>query len=257
MGSTEQPRGTPSPDAMTRAANDSFAWSLLQAMPDGVVMVEDGGRIVFANRRAETLFGYARGGLLGEAVEVLVPPDLHDAHREHRARYGDAPAVRPMGAGLRLDGIRRDGTHFALDISLSPLVEGSRRLIVAAIRPHSDAERDRLATALHDSIIHRLFAIGMSPKRRYSPRTSASPTRLGGRRRARSRHRRTPHDPLRSTAPRRHRRRNTKRALMPGPCSPRQSIRSRAERRATERLKMVELRGGVGQVLRGASQARV
>lgn len=153
--STESSRGT-------TGDIDSFAWALLHAIPDGIVMVDDGGRIIFANRRAETLFGYARGELLGESVEILVPSDRHDAHREHRSRYSDAPNVRPMGAGLRLAGVRRDGTRFPVDVSLSPLVEGSRRLIVAAIRPHSDAERDRLATDLLDTAIHRLFSIGLS-----------------------------------------------------------------------------------------------
>ena len=161
VGSSERSRGTHRSRA-TGDVNDSFAWSLLQAIPDGVVMIDAGGRIVFANRRAEVLFGYARGELLGEFVEILIPLDRHDAHREHRARYSDAPDVRPMGAGLRLAGVRRDGTRLPVDISLSPLVEGSRRLIIAAIRLHSDAERDRLATEVLDSMIHRLFSIGLS-----------------------------------------------------------------------------------------------
>jgi PAS domain S-box-containing protein len=141
---------------------ESFAWSLLHAMPDGVVMVEGGGRIVFVSRRAEALFGYDRGELLGEMIEILVPADRREAHREHRSRYSHDPRTRLMGAGLLLQGARRDGSTFPVDISLSPLVEGSRRLIVAAIRPHDEAERARRVIGLLDTIVHQLSGIGLS-----------------------------------------------------------------------------------------------
>ena len=141
---------------------ESLAWSMLHSMPDGVVMIEDGGRIVFANRRAESLFGYARGELLGENIEILIAPADRDAHRDHRARYGEVPVPRPMGDGARLLGVRRDGSGMPVDVSLSPLVEGSRRLVMAAVRPHSDLERDRIADELLESVIGKLFGVGWS-----------------------------------------------------------------------------------------------
>jgi signal transduction histidine kinase len=103
-----------------------------------------------------------RGELLGEQVDDLVPAEFRALHEAHRARYGAELCVRPIAAGTVLHAKRRDGGDFAVDISLSPLVEGSQRVIVAAVRPHNDAERDRLATALLDAVIHRLFGIGIS-----------------------------------------------------------------------------------------------
>jgi PAS domain S-box-containing protein len=147
---------------VAREPAESLAWAMLHSMPDGVVMIEDGGRIVFANRRAESLFGYSRGELLGENIEILIAPAGRDAHRDHRARYGEAPIPRPMGDGARLLGVRRDGSGLPVDVSLSPLVEGSRRLIMAAVRPHSDLERDRIASELLESVIGQLFSVGWS-----------------------------------------------------------------------------------------------
>jgi PAS domain S-box-containing protein len=147
---------------VAREPAESLAWAMLHSMPDGVVMIEDGGRIVFANRRAESLFGYSRGELLGQNIEILIAPARRDAHRDHRARYGEAPLPRPMGGGARLLGVRRDGSGLPVDVSLSPLVEGSRWLIMAAVRPHSDLERDRIADELLESVIGQLFGVGWS-----------------------------------------------------------------------------------------------
>src|ERR1700681_346706 len=74
---------------------------LLDAAPDAMLVVDDHGRIVLANHHTEQLFGYSGSELLGQKVEVLVPPRFRAKHPAQRAGYfARNPHVRPMGAGL-------------------------------------------------------------------------------------------------------------------------------------------------------------
>ncbi len=93
---------------------------LLEAAPDAILQVDESGRIVLLNRTAEEMFGYRREELLGAPVEILVPLELRKAHNGHRSRYADHPATRAMGSGLVLEAVRKDGTRFPVEISLSP-----------------------------------------------------------------------------------------------------------------------------------------
>jgi PAS domain S-box-containing protein len=154
------------------AGSEAFVWALLNAAPDGVIVVEDGGRVVLANRRAEALFGYDQGELLGVSLEDLVPEPLHDVHLLHRAGYGSAPCARPMGDGLRLHGRRRDGSEVPVEISLSPMHQDTARIVIATIRPSRDtsrhdaelvfAEDDRIARTVTEGIVRDLFGVGLS-----------------------------------------------------------------------------------------------
>lgn len=99
--------------------------------PDAVLIVDQRGRIVDANRHAATLFAHPLGRLVGMGVEELIPEEARAAHVAHLAGYAAHPRVRPMGQGLELSALRSDGTRVAVDISLSPL-PGS--LYAAAVR---------------------------------------------------------------------------------------------------------------------------
>jgi PAS domain S-box-containing protein len=117
---------------------------LLEAAPDAIVGVDSSGRIVLVNSQTETLFGYVREDLLGEQVEMLVPERFRQVHPGHREAYFAEPRTRPMGAGLGLYGLHRDGTEFPAEISLSSIETPSGRLATAAIRDvthHRAAER--------------------------------------------------------------------------------------------------------------------
>jgi len=114
--------------------SDAGAWALLDAAPDGVVLVDEGGRILLVNRRTEELFGYDRGDLLGRSVDELLPERLRQIHRADRTRYRVEPHTRSMGAGMALLGRRADGGEFPVEISLSPITTDSGLRIVAAIR---------------------------------------------------------------------------------------------------------------------------
>src|SRR5450755_1000969 len=94
---------------------------LLESAPDAILELDDDGRIVLLNRMAEQLFGYTREELLGQTVETLVPEARRKAHKQHRLQYVSQPVTRPMGSGLKLEARRKDGSHFPVEISLSPV----------------------------------------------------------------------------------------------------------------------------------------
>jgi len=115
---------------------------ILESVPDALVIADERGNVTFANGSAEQLFGYLRADLLGRPIEFLLPARYRATHRMHRAGYQAAPRRRPMGLGLDLAGLRRDGTEFAAEISLSPIVIDGRPCTIAAVR--DVAERRRL-----------------------------------------------------------------------------------------------------------------
>jgi PAS domain S-box-containing protein len=157
---------------------------LLEAAPDAIVGVDEAGRIMLVNQQVERVFGYARDELLGERVERLVPERFHRAHTVHRGRYFTNPGTRAMGSDLTLFGLRKDGTEFPAEISLSSIESGTgtlaitairdvterlvaqsvaseevhRREIVAAMLQAEEAERARIATSLHDDTIQVMTA---------------------------------------------------------------------------------------------------
>jgi diguanylate cyclase (GGDEF)-like protein/PAS domain S-box-containing protein len=111
-----------------------FCHQLVEAAPDGIIVVDEEGVIRLANVQAERLLGWHRDELVGRPLEVLVPERFRDAHPGHRHAYFSAPRTRPMGAGLELAARRADGSEFAVDISLSPINTKRAKWAVAALR---------------------------------------------------------------------------------------------------------------------------
>jgi PAS domain S-box-containing protein len=105
----------------------------VEASPNGVVLVNAQGHIVLANACVEKLFGYQRQELIGQAVELLVPERFRGKHVAHRAGFHAAPASRPMGAGLELFALRKDGTEFPVEIGISPIQSPEGVLVLSVI----------------------------------------------------------------------------------------------------------------------------
>ncbi|MET0461068.1 MAG: PAS domain S-box protein [Ilumatobacteraceae bacterium] len=116
------------------AHGDDLAWSMLDAAPDAALMVTESGDIAYVNDIAGRLFGYPPDDLLGRSVDDLLPTTQATVHRAHRARYCADPVARPMGAGLALSGRRSDGSHFPIEVTLSPLQLGGVVFVAAFVR---------------------------------------------------------------------------------------------------------------------------
>jgi PAS domain S-box-containing protein len=122
------------PDELNRPIADELFPQLVDAAPDAMVVVDGDGRIVLVNKQAEALFGHARAELVGRAIETLIPERYRGAHVGHRTGFTRSPKPRPMGTGVPLFGLRKDGSEFPIEISLSPLQVHGRNLVASAIR---------------------------------------------------------------------------------------------------------------------------
>jgi PAS domain S-box-containing protein len=161
--------------------SDTALRAAIDAASDGILVVDDRGVIVFANPMLFELFGYEPDELLGVPVEVLIPEATRSQHVHHRRRYAGEPRTRPMGSGLDLRGLHRDGHEFPVEIGLSPVPDvAGGQLVIAVVRDVTERreaadelmqaheqlalvdDRERIARDLHDTVIQRLFAVGLS-----------------------------------------------------------------------------------------------
>jgi PAS domain S-box-containing protein len=106
----------------------------METAPDALIVTRREGKIALVNSQAEELFGYKREELLNHHIEMLMPERLRRRHTKNRVEYYLHPIRRPMGKHLELFGVRKDGTEFPVEISLSPIVTGDETLVSTAVR---------------------------------------------------------------------------------------------------------------------------
>ena len=107
---------------------------LLEAAPDAMVIADAQGHIILVNAETERLFNYTRDELIGKPVEILIPQRFRQQHPQQRQGYTAHPHSRTINDGLELRGLRKNGSEFPAEISLSPLETPQGVLVTAAIR---------------------------------------------------------------------------------------------------------------------------
>ncbi|HEX4919788.1 MAG TPA: PAS domain S-box protein, partial [Candidatus Bathyarchaeia archaeon] len=130
--------------------------TLIETAPDAMIIADQQGNIVQVNSQTETLFGYNRQELLRLKIEDLVPQRFRQAHITHRAKFHTAPRRRGMGVGMELYGLRKDGTEFPVEISLSPFQTDDGLRVSSSIRDiterrRAEEERARLTAIVESS----------------------------------------------------------------------------------------------------------
>lgn len=128
-------------DVFEFAQSPEVLFRIFEYAPDAIILVDGGGRIVKVNAQTEAMFGYQRGELVGNSVELLIPERFARQHVVHRTGYLAAPRTRTMGAGIALFGKRKDGSEVPVDIMLSPLDVAEHPLVLGVVRDVTERKR--------------------------------------------------------------------------------------------------------------------
>ncbi|MDF0650824.1 MAG: PAS domain S-box protein [Nitrospira sp.] len=179
-------------ESVLRRSEEQFR-TVVESAPNGILLVDGGGRIVLVNEQIERQFGYRREELINHPVERLLPGHFRRDHAGLRETYQEAPAARAMGRGRDLYGLRKDGSELPLEIGLSPIETTSGTMVLASVvditerkqaeealhqkqlelqqsqaqledlasklLTAQDSERQRIARDLHDDFSQRLVAL--------------------------------------------------------------------------------------------------
>lgn len=123
------------------ALENTWYEQLVEHAPDALLLVDSNGLVKLANHQAETLFGYSREELVGNNVDMLVPKSVRGHHHVHRDGFFMAPKSRNMGEGSDLEGVKKNGETFAVEISLSPVKTDEGMFVVAAVRDATNRQK--------------------------------------------------------------------------------------------------------------------
>lgn len=131
---------------------------------EGILVSNDKGEIIRTNPSANKLFGYEEGELIGKRIEVLVPKRLSGNHVEHRDKYNHNPHARSMGSNMELFGLKKDGSEFPLEISLSPYSTAKGRFVIAFIvdttlRKKAEEKLKNYSTELEKQVKNRTLIL--------------------------------------------------------------------------------------------------
>jgi PAS domain S-box-containing protein len=150
-----------------RAAQaDGRFQELVESAPDAMIVVDRKGQIVLVNAQTESLFGYGREELIGQIVEILISERFRNRHIAQRESYSMNPQSRPMGSRSGLYCLRKDGSEFASEISLSPIGTGEGTLICAAIRDITERKiaEQKLETNLRiQNAMNEILRVSLEP----------------------------------------------------------------------------------------------
>ncbi len=100
---------------------------------EGILVANEAGFFVKVNPSAEKLFGYDTDELIGKKIELLVPHNVSSKHVMHRDRFNQNPSPRTMAGGRDLFGLKKDGTEFSIEISLSPYASQGENFVIAFV----------------------------------------------------------------------------------------------------------------------------
>lgn len=129
---------------LTTETSDTFR-QLLESAPDAIIIVDNSGTITLANKIAEKNFGYRREEMIGQPIELLIPKRYRQDHLQARDSYFAEPKTRPMGSGIELSALRKNGSEFPAEISISPLDTPSGLLVTAVVRDITERKQTQQA----------------------------------------------------------------------------------------------------------------
>lgn len=171
--------GTVSPTDLPDAGHTiARLTSIIESMPTAIVMVDDTGHIVLANKEAELLFGYSRSELLNRPVEILIPERFRSRHPDMRTGFFAEPSQRRMGAGRDLYALRRDGSEFPVEIGLNPITMQEGAFTLSAIVDIT--ERKRLETMFRATVESAPTAMVMIDRTGYIVLVNAETEKIFG-----------------------------------------------------------------------------
>ncbi len=127
---------------------------VVEAAPSAMIVVDHAGKIVLANARAQSLFGYKLDELLGNAIETLVPERYRSGHMNFRETFTDHPAGRPMGAGRDLYGLHKNGHEIPIEIGLTPYRSSEEVFTLALIVDITERKRAEEALRASEQLYH-------------------------------------------------------------------------------------------------------
>lgn len=107
--------------------------SLFENATEGIILTNAKGEIILANTSAEHMFQYERDELVGKPIEILIPPQSHDKHKNYRQDFYKEPSNRTMGVGRDLKAVRKGGAQFPVEVSLSQYNQNNEQYVIAFI----------------------------------------------------------------------------------------------------------------------------